>query len=182
MGVAPFWFGVEYVQQNARLFNQGTLNALRYRDDILAPNVRPFARAVGDNFISMQDKARPRTARLVMHYLNQEGIEIMDCPARSPDLNSIKHVWDYIYRRISQRQNRPITLPDLTQALILECNELFQEMIATLIRSMPSRCREFCDRRGGIHITSRHYLGLFDLNNEQFKSLSLLVQFFFSCS
>ena len=31
--------------------------------------------------------------------------------------------------------------------------------------------------KGGIHITSRQYMGLFDLNNEQFKSLSLLVQF-----
>jgi len=51
----------------------------------------------------------------------------MDWPARSPDLNPIEHVWDYIYRRISQRQNRPITLPDLTQALILEWNGLPQE-------------------------------------------------------
>jgi len=119
----------------------------------------------------MQGKARPHTARLVMHYLNQEGIDVMDWPARSPDLNPIDHVWDYLYRWISQRQNRAITLPDLTQALILKCNGLPQELITTLIRSMPSRCRACCDRRGDIHITSRHYLGLFDLDNEQFKSL-----------
>ena len=131
------------------VFDQGTLTAMRYRDDILAPIVRPFAGAVGDNFILMQDNARPHTARLVTDYLNQEGIEVMDWPARSPDLNPIEHVWDYIYRRISQRQNRPITLPDLTQELILEWNGLPQELIATLIRSMPSRCRECCDRRGG---------------------------------
>ena len=53
----------------------------------------------------MQDNARPHTAMLIMHYLNQEGIEIMDWLARSPDLNPInpiEHVSDYIYRRTSQ--------------------------------------------------------------------------------
>jgi len=93
--------------------------------------VRPFAGAVGDNFILMQDNARPHTARLVMHYLYQEGIEIMDWPTRSPDFNPIERMWDYIHRRISQRQNRPLTLPDLTQLLTLKCKGLPQELIAT---------------------------------------------------
>jgi len=114
-----------------------------------APIVSPFDGAVGKNFILMQNNDWPHTARLLMHYLNQEGIEVMDWPARLPDLNPIEHVCDYIYRRISQRQNQPINLPDFTQALILEWNGLPQELIATLIRSMPSRCRECCDRRGG---------------------------------
>jgi len=74
----------------------------------------------------MRDNARPHTASLAMHYLNQESIAVMDWPARSPDLNPIEHVWDYIYRWITQRQNRPITLLDLTQALILEWNGLPQ--------------------------------------------------------
>lgn len=131
------------------VFDRGTLTALRYRDDILAPIVRPFAGAIGVDFILMQDNARPHTARIAMDYLNQEGIEVMDWPARSPDLNPIEHVWDYIYRRISERDNRPLTLPDLIQALILEWNGLPQQVIATLIRSVPRRCRECYNRRGG---------------------------------
>jgi len=107
-GMALLWFEMKFVLQDVidlYVFDQSTLTALRYNGDILAPNVRPFSGAVGDNFILMQDNARPHTAMLVMHYLNQEGIEIMDWLARSPDLNPIipiEHVWDYIYRRTSQ--------------------------------------------------------------------------------
>ena len=55
----------------------------------------------------MQDNARPHTARVVMDYLDQEEIEVMDRPARSPDLNPIENVWDIIYRRVRGRQNPP---------------------------------------------------------------------------
>jgi len=49
------------------VFDQGTLTALRYRDVILAPLVRPFAGAVGDTFILTQGNARPHTARHALH-------------------------------------------------------------------------------------------------------------------
>ena len=43
--------------------------AVRYRDKILDPIVRPFAGAIGNNFILMQNNARPHTARLTINYL-----------------------------------------------------------------------------------------------------------------
>ena len=47
----------------------GTLTAVCYRDEILDPNLRSFAGAIGNNFISMQDNACLHMARLVMDYL-----------------------------------------------------------------------------------------------------------------
>ena len=41
----------------------GTLTAVRYRDEILDPIVRPIAGAIRNNFILMQENARPHTAR-----------------------------------------------------------------------------------------------------------------------
>ena len=54
--------------------------------------MRPFAGAIGNNFILMQDNACSQMAILTMDYLYQEGIEVMDWLARSPDLNPIEHV------------------------------------------------------------------------------------------
>ena len=53
------------------------------RDEILDPIARPFAGAIGNNFILMQDNARPHTARLTVDYLYHEGIEVMDWPVRT---------------------------------------------------------------------------------------------------
>ena len=46
----------------------------------------------------MDDNARPHRARVVNQYLEQEGIERMNWPARSPDLNPIEHAKDMLQR------------------------------------------------------------------------------------
>ena len=61
-----------YVIQN------GALTGVCYRDGILDVFVRPFAGAVGDNFVLMNDNGRPQRARVVDDYLEDEGIECLD--------------------------------------------------------------------------------------------------------
>ena len=48
------WGGISYKgQKDLYEINRGTLTALWYHDEILAPIVRPFAGAIDDNFILM---------------------------------------------------------------------------------------------------------------------------------
>ncbi|CAJ0947473.1 unnamed protein product, partial [Ranitomeya imitator] len=55
----------------------------------------------------MQDNARPHVTGVCQQFLQDEGIEAMDWPARSPDLNPIEHIWDIMSRTIYQRHVAP---------------------------------------------------------------------------
>jgi len=72
-------------------FRQGRKTALRYHDVILELTVRPFAAAVADIIICIQEYSQPRTVRVSMNFLAEEGIDVMDWPARSLYLKIIEY-------------------------------------------------------------------------------------------
>jgi hypothetical protein len=67
------------------IVDMGTLNADRYIlvTNILQDHVVPLAPNIDDNFILMQDNARPHIARCVTNFLTETEITKMDWPARS---------------------------------------------------------------------------------------------------
>ncbi|GFT67718.1 transposable element Tcb2 transposase [Trichonephila clavipes] len=75
----------------------------RREDEIVRPIVVPYAAAIGDDFILMDDNSRPYRANLVEDSLFEEGIVRMKWPAGSPDMNPIEHVWDALGRRAAGR-------------------------------------------------------------------------------
>ncbi|GBN51100.1 hypothetical protein AVEN_131200-1 [Araneus ventricosus] len=130
------------------VFDAGFLTAVRYRDEILHPLVRPFIAAMGTNAIFMDDNARPHRARLVRSYLESETIPHMTWPARSPDLNTIEHVWYMLVRWTAGRSVPPDTFHELQQALLQEWALLPQQSINDTIASMPRRCQACISARG----------------------------------
>ena len=94
-GSVMVWAGISAQgKTDLHVIDNGTLTALRYVNEILDVYVRPYAGAVGENFILMDDNARARRARITDQYLEQATIVHMEWPARSLDLNPIEHAWD----------------------------------------------------------------------------------------
>ncbi|GBM85168.1 hypothetical protein AVEN_226227-1 [Araneus ventricosus] len=130
------------------MFAGGSVTAVRYRDKILHPLVRPFIAVMGSDVIFMDDNTRPHRARLVRSYLESETNPQMAWPARSPDLNTIEHAWDMLGRRIAGRSVPPGTLHELQQALLKEWALLPQQAINDTIARMPLRCQACISARG----------------------------------
>ena len=66
----------------------------------------------------------------------------------SPDLSPIEHVWDKMQRRLRGFQNQPLTLPDLSRALVRNWNGIPQAFFRTLVASMRRRCQACIDSNG----------------------------------
>ncbi|GFX30331.1 transposable element Tcb2 transposase [Trichonephila clavipes] len=133
------------------IFDAGSVNGIRYCNEILLPYVRLFRGAMGLQFLFLFDNAPCHRTVAAKQLLESEDIERMDWPARSPDLNPIEHVWDFLGRRLAIRTLPPVTIRELRLALQDEWTAMPQQLIDTLILSMGRRC-ETCLAVRGDHI------------------------------
>ena len=108
----------------------------------------PYAGAVGENFILMDDNARAHRACITDQYLEQATIIRMEWPARSPDLNPIEHAWDMLQTAVSSRPVQPASVQELRQALLEEWDQIPQYKIRRLISSIRRRCQAVIPAQG----------------------------------
>ena len=146
-GSVMVWVGISAQgKTDLHVIDNGTLTALRYVNEILDVYVRPYAGAVGENFILMDDNARAHRARITDQYLEQATIVRMEWPARSPDLNPIEHAWAMLQTAVSSHLVQPASVQELRQALLEEWDQIPQYKIRRLISSM--RCQSVIEARG----------------------------------
>ena len=112
---------------------QGTLNAGKYRCDILDPIVLSFLLQRNFDHIFQHDNARCHVASVCQDFLNQNHIRVLPWPALSPDLCL----------------NPPETLQELRDALVHEWNNIPRAFIQRLIRSMRRKCEAVVAAKGG---------------------------------
>lgn len=148
LGSVMIWGGIWYAGRTAMIHIQGSLNAIKYRDEIVLPIIIPTCEAAG--LTLQQDNAPPHTANAVGNTLRESNVFKLNWPARSPDLSPIEHLWDVMQRRLNTEYPFPAaTLIQLVDRLREQWNLIPQETIVHLIDSVPRRLQNCIAVRGG---------------------------------
>ena len=141
------WDGITGGQKTRLLVVNGTLNAQKYINQVLVPEGVPFMQRNAQIVTLQQDNARPHTARLTQHFLQQNNIIVLPWPANSPDLNPIEHIWDKLGKDIWNQQISNIR--DLETALQGAWASLTPNVIQRYVNSMRRRLLAVLASRGG---------------------------------
>ncbi|CAH1999243.1 unnamed protein product [Acanthoscelides obtectus] len=131
------WGAIAYGSRSPLIFIRGNMNAQRYIHEVLEPHLLPYLDTLADPTFQ-QHNARPHVARVTIDFFQHNDVTLLPWPPRSPDLSPIEHVWNMMVLR---------------EELVVAWNEIPQEDIDHLIRSMLRRVGECVAHQGA----STHY-------------------------
>jgi hypothetical protein len=100
------------------------------------------------NLSYMDDNAPIHRSTLVRSWKQEHGVEGLDWPPYSPDLNPIENVWAYLKRQLNKLNNLPANLDELRSRLCQLWNDLPVTYLQNLYGSMPRRMKLCVKNRG----------------------------------
>lgn len=127
-----------------------TLNAQRYQS-ILTLNLRSSADAFWPGIDRgqwwfQQDGASPHTAGTSRAWFGQHGIDVIEWPAWSPDLNPIEELWNDLKVRVYGRH--PHSMAELERYVTEEWAATDLDFIRHICRNMPRRLQLVIENHG----------------------------------
>jgi hypothetical protein len=99
-------------------------------------------------------------ARSIQKWFVKIGVEELDWPAQSPDLNPIKHIWDELKLRLQPRPNHPTSVSNLTNALVAEWKQVPTVMFQHVVESPPRRVEAVIAAKGDQLNINDHHFGM----------------------
>ena len=99
--------------------------------------------------IFQQDNDPKHTSNKSQETLEEIGIDVMEWPAQSPDLNPIEQFWNHLKKQLRERKKIYATKEELWDALQEELDVVNRDLCRKLIASMPERVQAVIRAKGG---------------------------------
>ena len=99
--------------------------------------------------IFQQDSDPKHLSSRAQDALDEVGIEALDWPAQSPDLNPMEHYWKHLKKQMRDRKKIYATKEELWEALQEELDVVNKDLCQKLIASMPERVQAVIKAKGG---------------------------------
>ena len=102
-----------------------------------------------DDVIFQHDLDPKHTAAKSEEVLDELGLDVMEWPAQSPDLNPIEHLWDQYKLSLKEKNRVYISKDELWNDIQEVTANENEEKCRTLIASMPARVQAVIQAKGG---------------------------------
>nr|CAH7720054.1 unnamed protein product [Callosobruchus chinensis] len=144
----PQWRNVLFSDEFRFGLIPGTMTGTYYLQNIINAIVQSLRNEIGDQFILVDDNARPHRTTAVQQALENGNIARLEWPAMSPDMNPIERLWNYVSRAMFNRNSTPRSTQELIVAATEERDNIPQEVINNLIIGMHRRVDALIRSRG----------------------------------
>ncbi|GBL81284.1 hypothetical protein AVEN_143603-1 [Araneus ventricosus] len=125
--------------------------------NILDDQVLPFSQHLHDEYalvthIFQDDNSTIHRALKICDRFDEHSHTLMnlDCPVKSPDLNTIENLWDMLEQQVKRRTQHPRNLVDLRHQILSEWLKLDATYLQNLVDSLPNRIQAVIKSRGGV--------------------------------
>ncbi len=126
------------------------VNADMYVRRCLAPNRAVLTQP---GVVFQQDNASAHVAHRTTGYLSRIGAQLLEWPARSPDLSPIENLWALLARQVSDRQ--PVTQEQLKNFTIEAWEAIPQQTIDAYVLGFRSKLERCVQNRGRLVVKGR---------------------------
>ncbi|KAH0821268.1 hypothetical protein GEV33_001523 [Tenebrio molitor] len=118
----------------------------RILEEIMVPSVRVVYPE--DNFVFQQDNCPVHTAHRVSEWFQNHGINVLDWPSLSPDLNPIENMWAAVVKSMKRHRVRFENKDQLLTAISEAWHDLPRHYFTNLCLSMPNRLLKVYEANG----------------------------------
>lgn len=126
---------------NSQAYQGQVINDLRETGESLVP---PRAK-----MIFQQDHAPAHHSRSTREYLAANGIEVLDWPGNSPDLNVIENVWAMVVQKMRGDRSLPKSSDELWARVLRAWDSIPLRDVRKLFHTIPCRVQEVLENEGG---------------------------------